>query len=296
MKRLSLIPIVPILAFLSLLCAGAQAASPEEEFAKLQKIANELRPQAGEISIAGDKIKISLTKDFRYLNPSDTRKLLVDVWGNPPENGETAGAIVPADADFLGASWAALLDWKQDGYIKDEEFDSLDFKQVIEQLKVASRAATAERVRRGYGKMEVVGWATPPHYDKAEHKLYWAKAFDGGRPIQELNYDIRILGRAGVLELSIISSMDELKTIEEQTPEILSMVNFTSGNRYADYKPGDHVAEYTIGGLIGTAALAKAGFFKGLMIALLKGWKLVLIAVAAIGAGIAKFLGRKKHS
>ena len=75
------------------------------------------------------------------------------------------------------------------------------------------------------------------------------------------------------------------------------MVDFTDGNRYADYKPGtDKVAAYGIAGLIAGGVLAKAGFFKLIWVGILAAKKFVIIAVVAIGAWIKRMLGGRKQA
>ncbi len=298
MKLLTIFTAFLALAFTSLAQDKDKGPSAEElaAFKKLQTLLQTLKYQDGEVTLAGGKAKLTLTPDFQYLAPAEARKVLVDVWGNPPAVASAIeGMIIQKGTDFLAEdAWAAIIQWKEDGYVKDEEFASTDFNKMLTELKEQSKEQSKERVKQGYGKLEVAAWAQPPQYDKTTHKLYYAKALDVDGPVQGLNYDIRVLGRAGVLEVSIISSMPYLADIDKKAPEILGMVDFTAGNRYADYKDGDKVAAYGIAGLIAGGVLAKAGFFKGLLLLLVKLWKPVLIGVALIGAFIAKMLGRKK--
>lgn len=71
---------------------------------------------------------------------------------------------------------------------------------------------------------------------------------------------------------------------------------FNDGDRYADFRPGDHVAEYGLAALVtgGAAAVAaKKGVFAAIGIFLLKMWKLLLVAMAGGFAAIRKFFGGK---
>lgn len=300
MKLLSFLTAFLALAFGAIAQEKDKGPSAAElaAFKKLQQTLQSLKFQEGEVTLVGGKVKLTLTPDFQYLAPSEARKVLVDVWNNPPSvASKTEGMIVPKGMDFLAEdSWAAVVTWTEEGYVKDEEFEKTDFNKMLQELKEASKEASKERLRQGYGKMELSAWAQPPRYDKTTHKLYWAKAFDVGQNEQALNYDIRVLGRAGVLEVSVISSMSHLGEVDKKAPEILGMVDFTAGNRYADYKEGDKVAAYGIAGLIAGGVLAKSGFFKGLLILLAKLWKPILVGVALCGGAIAKLFGRKKQA
>jgi uncharacterized membrane-anchored protein len=110
-----------------------------------------------------------------------------------------------------------------------------------------------------------------------------------------LNYNIRMLGRHGVLELNAIAAIDQLPEIEQQTPQILGMVDFKEGHRYADFDPKiDKVATFGIaalvaGGLIG----AKLGFFKLFWVFLIAAKKFIIIGVIAAVAFFKKLLKRE---
>ena len=94
-----------------------------------------------------------------------------------------------------------------------------------------------------------------------------------------LNYNIRVLGKEGYLNLNVIGDIDVLPKVKKDVDYILSSVYFTEGNTYVDFNPEyDKVAAYGIGGLIAGKVLAKAGFFA----LILKFWK--IIAIAVVGA------------
>ena len=90
--------------------------------------------------------------------------------------------------------------------------------------------------------------------------------------------------------------MDQLGEIDKQTPEILGMVDFKEGNRYADFDPKvDKVAKYGIAALVAGGALAaaaKLGLLKGLWVFILAAKKFVIIAIVAIVAFFKKLFKR----
>jgi len=88
--------------------------------------------------------------------------------------------------------------------------------------------------------------------------------------------------------------MSRFPEIEKATPQILSMVDFNAGNRYADYTPGtDKIATYGLAVLVAGGIAAKAGLFKGLLVALLAMKKFLIIGVIAVLAFVKKIFGRK---
>jgi len=146
-------------------------------------------------------------------------------------------------------------------------------------------------VKEGYGSVDLIGWAKPPRYDAAAHKLYWAKELKfGGEKENTLNYNIRMLGRGGVLVLNVVASMHQLAQVEAATPAILAMVNFQDGHRYADYNSStDKTATYGLAALVAGGIAAKAGLFKGLWLGILAFKKVILVALIAMAGSIKKF-------
>ena len=191
----------------------------------------------------------------------------MDLWGNPPESvGEVLGSIVPAGVSILSAeSWLIIVSYDDSGHIDDADAAGIDYAELLSDMQQSTRENSEERVKQGYEKLELVGWAEAPHYDSQAKKIYWAKQlkFGDAPPPDTLNYNIRALGRTGFLDLTAVAGMNQLPMINSRVNEILGTVSFNIGNRYEDFdSTSDHVAEYGIAGLIAGGVLAKAGFFK----------------------------------
>jgi len=194
--------------------------------------------------------------------------------------------IVPADFDPLAsAGWAAVLSFDDDGYVKDDDAAKINYNDLLKQMQEEVAENSKERVNEGYHSIQLVGWAEPPRYDQATHKLYWAKELKFGSENEHtLNYNIRMLGRRGVLVVNAVASMTELPAVKAATPALLSMVNFQEGHRYADFNDDtDKVATYGLAALVAGGFAAKAGFFKALWLGILAFKKFILIALIALG-------------
>jgi uncharacterized membrane-anchored protein len=252
--------------------------------------------QQGKIVLENDLVTLNLPDSFRYLSPDDTEKVLVDAWGNPPGN-KTLGMIVPAETSLFGEEgWAVILGYEKEGYVSDEDAESINYDELLIQMREASKADNKARIAEGYEPVELVGWAEKPFYDKDSHKLYWAKELNfGDSEINTLNYNIRILGRKGVLLLNVVSEMPQFQAINSQVPALLSMTEFNPGNRYSDFNPGvDKIAAYGIGALVAGKVAAKVGLLAklgGILLVLKKLW--IAIAIA-IGAFFKKIFGKKE--
>ncbi len=250
---------------------------------------SKLNPQTGIVKLPHGNATLNVPEGFYYLGPKDAYKVLVDVWGNI-EGLETDGMIFPADhTPFDNGGWAVDLAYEKTGYVSDDDAESIDYSKLLKDLQAETKAANIYRKQKGYEPIELVGWAANPSYDAVNHRLYWAKDLIFGEAEQHtLNYDMRVLGRRGVLSMNFISSMDELSAIEQAAPKILAMPSFEDGSRYEDFDPKvDTKSSLGIAGLIaggvGAAAVAKKGGFIVLLAFLKKGWMLILIGLTAVG-------------
>ena len=149
-------------------------------------------------------------------------------------------------------------------------------------------AANQERAKRGWDEMKVTGWAAEPHYDTKTNNLKWAiklSSSSDNYKSQWINESIRLLGRGGVMEVTIVTG-NETFTADSAAATVLLGQNYTyvAGQRYAEFKQGDKIAEYGLAALVlggaGAAAL-KFGFFQ-------KFWKLIIFGGAALIAGLGK--------
>ena len=272
--------------------AAQDSLTPEEFESKLAY-------KTGTVQLSGGMATIKLPGSFRYLDEQDSRRVLV-AWGNPPESAQDVlGMLVPSDTSPLSEDgWAIVITYDEDGYVSDEDAKTLNFDKMLSEMQEQTTETNKLREKEGFEPVMLVGWAEPPHYDAAAHKLYWAKELKFGESKDHtLNYAIRILGRRGVLQLNAVSSIGQLAAVKEGTPDVLGAVEFNEGHRYTDYLPGtDKAAAYGIGGLILGGAAAKAGLFKGLWLALLASKKLVFGGLVALGVLVKKFLGGNKDA
>jgi uncharacterized membrane-anchored protein len=266
--------------------------------AQIQQLAKSLKYQQGEIKIQDGLATLNVPTNFYYLDAVDAKTVLVKFWGNPPAQVEhILGLLMPSDLNPLEPGcWVVTISYSDDGYVKDDDAGKINYDDLLKQMKAGLQEVNKTRQEKGYPTMQLVGWAAPPHYDAATHKLYWAKdvKFEGEEE-DTLNYDIRILGRHGVLVLTAVSEMDQFPEIQKQTPQILNMVDFNQGNRYADFDPKvDKVAAYGIAALVAGGIAAKLGLFKMLLVFLVAAKKFIIIAFAAMAAWFRKiFKGRK---
>ncbi len=283
---------------ISVLFGQGPKAEADETKVKRNELESKFRYQGGTVELPGGIAKLQIPKEFRYLSPEDTETLLTEGWGNPDGSG-TLGMIVPASSSPLSENgWGVIITFDEDGFVKDDEAEKINYSELLDQMKKDVEEANEERKEAGYGAIHVVGWAAPPHYDKAAHKLYWAKELKfEGSPENTLNYNIRVLGRRGVLVLNAVAGRSQLALVEKDMPAVMNLVEFQQGHRYSDFLPSsDKVATYGIGALIAGKVAAKVGLFKLLIGLIIAFKKLVAVAVVAIGSFVAKLFKGKKQA
>lgn len=239
--------------------------------------------------------KLDIPKGYKYLDAKQTEYVLTELWGNPSTGEPNMGMLFPDSMSpvSLDLTYGVEIDYSDEGYIEDSEAKNLDYDELLVEMQNDTREASKSRVYQGYESIELVGWAAEPFYDAEHKKLHWAKELKFGEEegINTLNYNIRILGRGGYLNLNAIGDMNVLPLVQNDVDNILASVDFIEGQTYADFNPSlDKVAAYGVGGLIAGKVLAKAGFFA----LILKFWKFIALGVVGVFVGIKRlFFGDK---
>lgn len=237
---------------------------------------------------------LNIPAGFKFLNAEQAQFVLSEVWGNPKRT-DVLGMVFPeSGAPFADSSYAFIVSYEAIGHVKDDDADDINYDDMLKEMQDAEAEVNKDRTAQGFGTLHFVGWAQKPFYDKNKKVLHWAKEIQFGDEEGEhtLNYDIRILGRTGVLSFNAVSGISGLPLVKKDIDKVLAMSDFTSGNKYSDFNPEmDEVAAYTVGGLVAGKVLAKAGFF----VILLKFWKLIAGGLIAAGYAIKKFFFRKKE-
>lgn len=282
------------------------SAPQQKTEAELQKIVDSLKWKTGEIPLNGGVAVVKLQPGYRFLDGPDSSKVMTDIFQNPPS--KQVGMIFPP-GEGINVPWAFVLEkFNDDGYVKDDDAGKLDAGKMLKEMQDAQKEANPQLKEQGYKELEILGWAVPPKYDSETKKLFWAIDLRViGSEQHSLNYFVRVLGRKGYYEVTGIAPLSKLKEVEAATPQVLSMVEFTEGNRYADFdaKKGDKVATYGIAGLIlgavGLKAAAKLGLlalfakkFGVVLLFLKKGIVVIVAAFAALWSKIRSIFVRNK--
>ncbi|MBL4623729.1 MAG: DUF2167 domain-containing protein, partial [Flavobacteriales bacterium] len=301
-----------LFAFLCVSAMQAQDGSKEEMIEPIlqeeQRLSDSVNRsfnyQIGTIDLQEGLAELNTPNGYKFIGAEEGEYVLTSLWGNPPT--EVLGMMFPKNTYPSGDefTYAVIITYSEEGYIDDEDAKDLDYDELLESMQEDALSTNDQRIQAGYPTVELVGWAAEPYYDEVNKKLYWAKELKFGDSEENtLNYNIRVLGRRGYLNLNLIGGLDVLHLVEKDVEKILASVEFNQGNTYADFDPEiDEIAAYGIGGLIAGKVLLKVGLLAGLLkflkvigVALLKFWKPIAIGVAALGAALKKYVFGKKE-
>ncbi len=257
-----------------------------------------LNYEHGTVTIKNGLAKIEVPVGFKYLNGKDSEMILTEIWGNPPSEiaDQSLGMILPENnTPLTDSTYVINITYSEEGYVNDEDAKDINFDELLETMQTSCIENNPYREEQGYDPVYLVKWAAKPFYDSENKKLHWAKELKFG-DIEEhtLNYNIRILGRKGFLELNAIGEMYVLDDVEKNASKIITSINFNDGNKYADFDPDyDKVAAYGIGALIAGKAIVKVGLLAKLGLMAAKFWKVIALAVAGFFAGIKRFFKKE---
>ncbi len=265
--------------------AQAQPATADQEdpaAAEMRKLNWQHGPTQAEL---GTHATIKVPDQAGYIDTDETQKFL-KLTGNLPDPGSSV---------MVYGDWWASFDFGDVGYIKDDE--TLDPAALLQSMRDNEEEANKERSKLGYQAMHPDGWVVQPHYDPATHHLEWGLRLKvDGEPEPIVNYTVRLLGRNGYEAVTLVTTQKTLDHDIDELRTVLKTFEFKNGEKYSEWKPGDHVAEIGLGALVAggaAAAVVKTGLWKGILAALAAGWKLVVAGVVAVGAATAKLFKRK---
>ncbi len=287
MRKFSLIFVV---TFILLLTSNSKSAIANDY--PYDSLMNALHFSTGKIPVMEGAFSIDVPEGFRFLNKQQSQEVLEHLWGNP-RNNSVLGMLFPKDRGPVDSSaWAFIVSYKDIGYVSDKDANEIDYTDLLKQIQKDIEAVNPEREKEGYQPIHLLGWASTPYYDGIKKTLHWAKKVQFGQEPPILNYEIRVLGRKGVISLNAVGDLNNLGEIKEHINPIIASLNFESGSKYSDFDPSiDQVAAYTVGGLVAGKVLLSKGFW----VVLLKFWKFIAIALVGVGSFFAKFFKRNRE-
>jgi uncharacterized membrane-anchored protein len=214
---------------------------------------------------------------------------------------KSVAAVLLCRTADTASTWFVLYKYDPSGLVRDTEKNTLNADKILATIKDATEQSNDERERRGWEKMYVTGWITPPFYDETTHNLTWALEGVSSDGESSANRSVRLLGRGGVVSAELVADVDRLPEIVPVFDKTIEATRFIPGQTYSEWREGDKVASYGLVALIaGGAGIAatKAGLFaklgKLIIAVVLAIKKLIVAAVLGIVAFFKRIFGKKK--
>ncbi|MDB6003693.1 MAG: hypothetical protein JWR15_680 [Prosthecobacter sp.] len=272
--------------------AEPKQPTQEEIKARVQERIDEIeklgwtRQGAGNL---GGKAEIAIPQGYRFTGGDATRKMMA-LYGNPPTQREL-GMLA---TEGLGP-WI-IFEFDESDYVKDDEKDKINADEMLASLREGQEEGNKYRREHGMTELEILGWVVPPRYNEKTHNLEWGTRLKSlGSDGISINYNTRLLGRKGVMEVTLVCEPEEMEKMIAEQEKILAGFTYIEGERYAEFREGDKVAKYGLTALIagtGAFAAAKMGLFAKLGVFIAKLGKGVVLVVVGILAGIKKLFGK----
>ena len=288
-------PIRPLLAAVLWLLALLATAAPNEEQARKAAADAQAAARKGpaDIALAG-QATLHLPAGHQFV-PQPQANALLNAMGNPGKDPRLQGLIFPDS----GAGWFMTVRFDAAGYVKDDDAREWNADDLLKSYREGTEASNDERVKLGVPAIEIIGWAEKPAYDASTHRLVWAmssrdKGASADAP-QGVNYNTYALGREGYFSLNLVTALQDLPQHKPAAHALLAALDYDAGKRYADFDAKtDHVAEYGLAALVVGVAAKKLGLFALALAFVAKFAKVIVLALAGLGAVAVKLFGKRK--
>lgn len=269
---------------------AAQAANetPDPNAAVWEAARQALVPGPVTIQIR-DQANLALPEGYGFVPKAEGAKVM-EIMGNSTDE-RFEGLIYPLSDDSSG--WFITVDFESSGYIKDEDAKEWDADELLETLKEGTEYGNKYREEIGVEPIKVTRWVETPTYDSNLRHLVWSAELrkkHGEDPDPGVNYNTYVLGREGYISLCLVTALSNVEAEKPAARELLAAVRFNDGKRYEDFNPDtDKVAAYGLAALVGGLAAKKLGLLGAIGVLVAKFGKLIVVAVAALGAGVVKW-------
>jgi uncharacterized membrane-anchored protein len=254
---------------------------------QLDSLEKKIEYVTGNLSLAGGKVKLTVPDGFKFIDAAQSRFILEDVWGNMKDE-DVLGMIVKDGFKVtrLVNDYSFVISFSNIGFVPDDKDIDLDHAELLETLKSNMQVSNKTRITHGVNTMTVKSWALVPYFDAYKKALYWANKIEvNGTDEEILNYNLRLLGKSGVIKINAVATMDQLAAIKQVLPLIITQARFDTGEKYADFVKGkDAKSEWTI-----TELISGKGRGHSSLPAFLASWKLWLALVCLAFATYAGF-------
>jgi uncharacterized membrane-anchored protein len=290
-SRWILAAVITVTATSAVVAQETDAARRAEMRRRFQAISWDEGPIAGAL---GDEAKVRVPNGCRFTGAPGTQAFME--LNENPTDGDERGTVLCRGAEEGSGIWFVVFTYRGSGYVKDNERDAIDADKLLARLRKGNKAGNEERGRRGWEKIELDGWQQPPYYDARTNNLTWGLRLIDESGDTTINHSVRLLGRGGVMEVDLVAGPALAQAAIPTFESMLAGFTYVPGQRYAEWRAGDKVAEYGLTALVAGGAgavAAKSGLFGKLAKGIVA---LCVAAIARFKSAIARLFGRKGNA
>jgi len=208
--------------------------------------------QRGPRAIAlGAEATLDLPVDFSFLPAMETRALLRE-WGNRPSD-RTLGMVIPT-REGAPPPWFMVIAHVPEGHVETLDTRDWDRDAMLVAIRKGLTGSNEARREAGAAQTEVLGWARPPRFDPAAHRLTWALSIrdkpgaavapsdpddePDEDPDGELiaNDNTILLGRRGYLSASVVLPIVDYVRYADEIAALVAAIGFRPGEGYTDFQ------------------------------------------------------------
>jgi uncharacterized membrane-anchored protein len=292
MAHLRTLILTGLLGGLTFFTADAQTPAPQKEPTKEEIEADQKAfIQAVEklgwtregVAKLGSYAEVGIPKGYRFTDGNGTRQLM-KMTDNFPTEKELGMLTTEGNGPWI------IFEWNDSGHVKDDDKDQLDPDATLKAYQEGTEASNEKRRELGMGELHLIGWAVPPRYNDVTKNLEWATRLRSERG-ESINYNTRLLGREGVMEVTLVCSPAQMQALLPEYQAIISSFHYIPGQTYAEYREGDKLAKYGVTGLLaagGAVMASKMGLFAKLGVFFAKLGKGIFVVIVAVGLGLKK--------
>ncbi|AOR23478.1 DUF2167 domain-containing protein [Clostridium taeniosporum] len=241
------------------------------------------------VDVGNDLAELNLPDKYIFADGKDAKNIMKRM--DNSVSGREQGIVFAKDTN---EDWFVLFEFNNMGYVEDKDANKIDSDKLLSQIKEATEEDNKERRKNGSATLEIVGWDEKPHYDQNTHNLTWS-VLCSSEDRKIVNYNVRVLGRGGVTEVTLVADKEEIENVKSDLATIISKYSYKEGKRYTDYIKGDKVAK--VGGLAaliaGGSAAAKAGLFAKILLIFKKIWILIAVGIGGLFKKIKNIFKKK---
>ncbi len=222
----------------SIQLTGSQSTQIHSAFKKQADSINQaLKFHSGKLRFSDQSIRMKVPEGHFFIEPDQARFILENIWGNIPDE-EVLGMIVRSDfvPSNISNDYSFVISYAPIGYVSGKQQKEFNHLELLNDLREQLQEANEKRLEQGFNALQVENWVMVPYFDEYKKALYWATEVKvNGSEESLVNYNLRLLGKNGVLKINAVGTMDQLPAIKKVLPFLLSQSEFLEGFRYTDH-------------------------------------------------------------